>query len=221
MGPLPAVPGCVKVQLGWTSPGAPEATVNLHMAYGGSAPVSADLNAYAGDIVTAAAADLAPLWTSDLALNRVEIFDLSSASGAVGAQAPNLAGGRTPAGDPASMCMVANYLINRRYRGGKPRSYWPFGEGAELASRVAWTSAFTTLCASSLTTFFTAISGKTHGSTTFNAHVNVSYFQGFTSVVDPITHRSRDVPTKRATPVVDPIVGLTCTTRPGTQRRRL
>lgn len=220
MPPLPALPNAVKVRLNWAAAGAPITSVGWHMSYSGATPQSADLNGYAADIV-AAAPTLAAHWTSDLALQTTEVVDLSSASGATGLVSSNLVGSRTPGGIDASMCVVAHYQINRRYRGGKPRGYWPFGDSGELASRVAWSSAFVAACASDLTTFFVAISNKTHGTTTFGSHISVSYYSGFHVVTNPKTGRAENVPTPRPSPLIDPIVGLTCSTKPGNQRRRL
>jgi hypothetical protein len=221
MTPLPAVPNALRVRLTWTTGGGPPINCNFFVSYTGGTPTSTDLNAYASDVIAAAASYLATEWTTDLALTKVEVFDLSSSSGALGEASASVSGSRTAGGMSNATCVVAHYLINRRYRGGKPRNYWPFGDAGEYASRVAWTPAFVAACQSALGSFFAAVVGKTHGSTSINNHINISYYQGFTTVTDPLTHRSRDVPTKRSVPLVDGVVGITVSSVPGTQRRRL
>jgi len=215
------VANAVKVQLKWTAAGAPDIHVGFYFSYSGGPPVVNDCLLFCGDVISAAT-PLAGHWTSDVSLNSVKVTDLSSAVGAVAEQATNLVGSRTPGGIDNAMCVVAHYAIARRYRGGKPRGYWPFGDSGELASRVAWSASFVASCQTDLTAFFNGLAGKTHGSTNFGNHINVSFYEGFTnSPPDPVTNRVRAIPTPRVPPLKDVITSVTCSTRPGTQRRRI
>lgn len=214
------VANALKCRLTWTGAGLPNATVGWHMSYTGGPPSSNDLILYCGDIQAAAGA-LAAHFTSDLAIAECLAMDLSSSSGNIGLSTPSIIGTRTPGGIDASMCVVSSFKINRRYRGGKPRAYWPFGDSGELASRVAWSAAFVASVENDLNVFFAAISNKTHGALIVGSHIAISFFQGFTVVTNPKTGRAENVPTPRATPLIDPVVGITTSTKPGNQRRRL
>jgi hypothetical protein len=219
-GPLPSVPNAVKIRLVWTSESPKPANNVLYFTYTGGVPNSTDLQGFATDIMSGMGTHNG-LWAADVSLSEVEVLDLSSPTSAVGIATGSHPGGLTPGGLDASTSMVCHYLINRRYRGGKPRSYFPFGDGPSLASRVSWDPAFVTLCNSSLASFFAGLAGKLHGATTFQNHANVSYYKGFHVVVDPETGYAKNVPDKRSSPLVDGIVGLACSSIPGSQRRRL
>jgi hypothetical protein len=116
--------------------------------------------------------------------------------------------------------MLVNYVIGRRYRGGKPRSYFPWGSSQEIFTRQSWNPTFVTNVDSGLAAYFSAVIGTTVGGTTLTEHVNVSYYSGFTVVTNPVTHRARNVPTVRAVPVVDNILSFAASSRPASQRRR-
>jgi hypothetical protein len=117
--------------------------------------------------------------------------------------------------------VVSSYTIQRRYRGGHPRGYWPFGVTTDLQNDVDWTAAFVTACNTGFSTFFTALfaAGWTGAGTL--TQVNVSYYDGFTVVVSPTTGRARNVPTLRVSPVQDTILIVACKVSIGTQRRRI
>lgn len=218
-GPLPAVPNALNVQLLWTTAGPKTLYTSLKFRYSGGPPNATDATSFASSIFSAMAAE-STYWGSDISLTEVIVTDLSSTSGAQGHQSGSTAGGRTPGGLDNGTAVVVDYFINRRYRGGKPRSYLPFGVGSDLTSRVQWDGAFVTAVEGALSTFFSAVIGLSHGTTTITDHISISYFSGFTVVSSPTTGRSRNVPTRRTTPLVDTITGFTVSSRPGSQRRR-
>lgn len=218
-GPLPVVPNVLNAQLLWTTAGPKTLYTGLKFRYSGGPPSATDATSFASDIYTAMATQNT-YWSSDIDLSEVIVTDLSSTSGAQGHQSSSTAGGRTPGGLDNGTAVVIDYFILRRYRGGKPRSYLPFGVGSDLTSRVEWDPAFIAAVEGALSTFFSAVIGLTHGTTTITDHVNVSYYSGFTVVTSPTTGRSRNVPTRRTTPLVDTITGFTGSLKPGSQRRR-
>lgn len=160
------------------------------------------------------------LWEPGTLLTGVKVTDLSSSSGGVGEHSQSTAGTGNVASLPGGTSVLVNYLINRRYRGGKPRSYFPWGSETEMATRQSWVGTFITDCTSALTTYFAAVIGLVVGGTTLTSHVNVSYYEGFTVVTNPVTGRSRNVPKLRTTPVVDDILSWSVSAKPGSQRRR-
>jgi hypothetical protein len=114
------------------------------------------------------------------------------------------------------------HQIARRYRGGKPKSFFPWGVVTDFSSPQLWTSAFANSATGDYATFIAAVRAIAAGSTTLSNYVNVSYFSGSTVVINPVTGRARNVPTLRTGgPVVDSIVASTANTRIGSQRRRI
>lgn len=219
MPPLPAVPQALKAQLHWSLASAPDMQTILHFAYAGGPPTPTDALNLATDIYNAMVAANAQ-WSSDIDFSEVVVTDLSSASAAVGTHSASTPGGRTPGGLDNGTALVVNYHIDRRYRGGKPRSYLPWGVGSDLVSRTAWSSTFVAACQGDLNTFFAAVIGATSGTTSITEHISVSYYEGFTVVTSPTTGRAKNVPKRRSSPLVDNVTGITASLRPGSQRRR-
>jgi hypothetical protein len=213
------VPNVLRADVLWQLSTDTSVSTKLHFRYSGGPPNASDAVALAADIYNPTAA-MKALWDVDTFLNGVKVTDLSSPTGGQGEHASGTQG--TNGGEvlPASAAAMVNYIITRRYRGGKPRSYWPFGTAGDIATRQTWQAVFTTSVDSHLATYFAAILGLVAGTTTITEHVNVSYYSGNKVVVDPITGRARNVPQLRAAPLVDAIVSFGTNARVGSQRRR-
>jgi hypothetical protein len=160
------------------------------------------------------------LWDSTTSLTGVQVLDLSTATGGVGEHFQATAGTSSSGIPTAATCTLINYVIARRYRGGKPRSYFPFGGPGDQATRQTWSATYTTSVTSLLSTYFNSVINQTAGSTTITAHVNVSYYSGFTVVTNPITGRAKNVSKVRTTPLVDNIQSWSVQVHPSSQRRR-
>ena len=156
----------------------------------------------------------------DVVLTETTVTDLTNASAGTGVFASTYTG--TASGTPlaAGTATLINGLISRRYRGGKPRQYWPFGTSSSLDGATAWSSAFLSALASHYDPFLAANLGESTGSTAVVAQVNVSYYEGFASVQNPVTLRWRNINKPRATPLVDAYNGYAFNVKPASQRRR-
>jgi hypothetical protein len=218
-GPLPSVPNALSCVFVWSSSGDINMQTKWFFRYSGGAPDATACTALAAAIYTAMAAQ-DDQWGSDVDLTNVIVTDLSSVSGGQGEESASTPGGKTPGALSMSTCLLINYKINRRYRGGKPRSYLPWLVETDLTNRRAWNGAAVATAEGRLSTIFAAIIGASSGSTTITEHINISYFDGFTVVTNPTTGRARNVSSRRGTPVVDAITGFTGSTRPASQRRR-
>lgn len=198
----------------------PNVISRFFVKYSGTAPTQAQLVTLCGSVITAWTNDLKSLANGECELTGVTIEDLSSSTAAVAsvgaAVSGTLAGGNLSGGT----ALVVSYEISRRYRGGHPRGYWPFGSSTTLNDAQDWTTGYVTSATSGFQAFFAAVLAAvwTGGGTL--TQVNVSYFSGFTVVTNPITHRARNVPTLRGTPVVDTVNSLIVRGHPGSQRRR-
>lgn len=216
---LPLINNVVRSTLYWSDSSDINVTTTLFWRYTGGPPNAAACNALAVDLADAVNVENT-LWHEDTTFLGTKITDLSSVSGGVGTAtvaqnglitAPPLAGGTA---------VVVNYLINRRYRGGKPRSYFPWLSSGSLVNRQQWGSADIGNVLTGVEAIVSAFTGATSGGCTISSHANVSYYEGFTVVTNPVTGRARNVPKLRLSPQVDDIVGTTVLSRPGSQRRR-
>ena len=121
---------------------------------------------------------------------------------------------------PQSASLIMKFKINRRYRGGHPRSYWS-GQGlVNQADSQTWNTTEINVWNTNFAAFIAACVASPPAAVGTLTHVNVNYFKGFHNVTFP-SGRQRAVPTALATPNVDPIVAYLANPRIGSQRRRL
>lgn len=191
-----------------------------YIQYTGTAPTNAQLHTFDASVITAYTAQVNPLQDNQTELTQVASVDLTSATGAVDITSAALVGSRSGAFLPGQDCMVISYEIARRYRGGHPRGYWPMGVQADLLNTRLWSTTFTGSVLTAMNAYFAALiaAGWTGAGTL--SQVNVSYYNGFTVVTNPITHRARNVPTVRVSPTIDAVTSITPRQYVGTQRRR-
>jgi hypothetical protein len=204
--PLPPIANTLKVSLGWQLDLNQTAESILHFQYSGGPPSAADCAAIAGAIQGSAVLDLKSLLQVENKVGIVTVLDIGSTTGAEGSGGTATAGTLAGAAMPASISVVMQHAIARRYRGGKPRSYAPFGDATKINSTGTWTSAFLALCVSGWASFITSALTATSGSTVLTQYGSVSYYTA---------------KALRTTPHWDPILATTARTRIGSQRRRL
>lgn len=221
MPPLPAVPNVVRVSHVFTVGTDLSATTRFHWSYSGTPPSNATCLVFATSLRGLATTYLLPLLSSENSLTKVSVQDLSSSSGGYGEDDSAAAGTRAGGTLPAATAVLLSGTIVRRYRGGKPRTYWPFGTGLDLLSANQWESTSQADFLNGLADYENAFDGQTSGGCTIGQLVNVSYYEGFTSVLNPITGRTKDVAKLRVGgPIVDILTGLSVNPRPASQRRR-
>lgn len=216
---LPAVPSVLKCSIQHLFGGVP-VYVHEYLRYSGSPPAQADASAIANSIKSAWSSNLAALCHPSVVYQTTVVTDLNSATGGQGQSNGTVAGTLSGFAMTSNDAFLVNRHIQRRYRGGKPRQYWPFGVIASVNDPQHWTSTFITTVTAAYNAWITALSAITWGSTSISGPVNVSYYQGFTSVQNPSTGRWHNVPKLRATPVVDVITSSSMNSRIATQRRR-
>jgi hypothetical protein len=205
MAPLPPVANVIKYSQSWHIQGNLTAETILHFSYTGGPPSTSACQALAADIQAAAVTNLKASMSTVIQLGLGTVLDLNSSSGAEGQGGSVTSGTLATLSNPASTCVVMNHQIARRYRGGKPRSYLPFGTASQVNTLGTWTPAFVTSTTTAWENFITTAIAAASGGTTLAEFVNVSY------------HSNKAV---RPTPVVDPIVASLARQRIGTQRRR-
>lgn len=216
---LPAVPGVIRFQLQHSLGADVNVLSRFYVSYTGSAPTSTGLNASCSGVVSSWSNNLKALFSSGQNLLGALATDLSSASGAVGSNFATTAGSRAGAQLPAGVACLLNLHVNRRYRGGKPRIYLPFGVDADLNSVQTWTGTFTAAVTAAWNAFIASVLTTNPVGTTYVQQVNVSYYAGFHTFTTP-SGRVRNIPTLRVTPVVDAIASVSTNGKFASQRRR-
>jgi hypothetical protein len=191
----------------------------FYLAYGGSAPSGAQCIALATQISSLYGAHLAPLVVPATTMDLVDVIDIATSNGLSGQNTTSVPGLRTGTALPAQVAMNVEYGIAERYRGGKPRGFWPLGIETDLLNVSDWDSTFITAVNNGITGFFTDIEAFVVTGVGPFRHVDLSYYHGFTVVVDS-SGRSHNVPTYRPTALVRDVTGYFAKPVLGSQKRR-
>jgi hypothetical protein len=217
------MPSVLEFQLKHTLGVDLDVLTNLYFLYSGGPPAVADCEAFAASTATIWSSVFAPLANEDILLTQVTVTDITSPTSSRGIYSGSLAGTRAGAKLGAAVCALSNYTIARRYRGGKPRSYWPWGVSSDVTAPQEWTSSFLTAWADADAAFFTYILGLSSGTTLIRDHVNVSFYEGFTTRPDPPIAgvRAKNISTPRSpTAIYDVIESTSYNPLLASQRRR-
>jgi hypothetical protein len=163
---------------------------------------------------------------TSVALVEVVTTDLTSPTSSRGQWTGNTAGTRSGAVTGINECALINMTITRRYRGGKPRMYAPWGTAGDIngSDNQQWAPAFVSAATAAFAAFTGGMNGQGFGSCAVGAHINVSYYQGSTATIsNPGTDyaRGHTTSTPRTTSVTDTIVAAACNQYIGSQRRRV
>jgi hypothetical protein len=216
--PLPESP-CVRCNVTGVDDAGNDWGIRFFLSYAGSAPTAANCATLASDIASAYTSELGPLMHPTMSLTGVDVLDIASDTGASGTWSGSDAGTATGNILPVQTAMNVQYEISRRYRGGKPRTYLPIGTYADIANQSQWDGSFVTSTNTAVAAFFSAIAALSVGALGAQAHVNVSFYQGFTNHTNT-SGRERPVPTYRDVAIVDPITGYSAKLTMGSQKRR-
>lgn len=129
--PLPAISNVLRLRLLGVIQGQPWASIQ-YAKFLGPPPSSTDLATIGTQLATSWQNAIAPQCVPSVGLRVIEVIDLSSDVSSVGTTTSSINGTKTGAANPNNMAVVASYKINRRYRGGHPRTYWPMGNAADV-----------------------------------------------------------------------------------------
>lgn len=223
---LPDVPNMLKIEHLMSVGNDGSAMVRWFVEYSGSAPSDSVCNSVASALAAAWATNLAPLANTDVILNEITVTDLTSPTSGRGVWSGSHAGTRStttlPGATttlPGATAVLVNMPIARRYRGGKPRIFFPPPVDTDLFSPAEYNAAFVTAATTGVEAFFSGIEALTPGTMTSLTHVNLSYYKGFTNYTPP-SGRARAVPTYRPEALHDDITGYSVKEIIGSQRRR-
>lgn len=218
---LPNVPQVLRVIQRQSYSGDADIVNRYFFHYGGTAPTLTDLTTFGGAIDSSWGSHLASVTANGLGVDDWEITDLTSPTSPQVTVASAQFGTDSDTPLPASIAAVVGELIERRYRGGRPRVYLAGRTESQLSTpgAVTWSSAFLTALETAFAAFMSGIGAGVWSGGGPLLPVNVSFFEGFTNVLYP-SGRYHAVPTRRVTPVVDDVLGWRVNPHLGSQRRR-
>lgn len=191
----------------------------FYLSYSGTAPSAADCITLATGIATAWNTDLAQLVQSEYSLTEVDVLDIATLTGHSGQWVGSHPGGDASTSTPQQVATNVEFQIGRRYRGGKPRMYLPPPGRAAYAGENRWSTAFVAQSNTQVLAFFNAVKALTVGAMGTLAHVNLSYYQGFSNVTNS-SGRIHAAPKYRASALVDAVTGYKTNALMSSQRRR-
>lgn len=139
----------MKCVVNWTLNGINCANV-FHVKYQGSPPTPTDANLIAEGVHSAWSQAFITKVSTGLLLESCVATDLSGPYASVGEYVQNITGGGSVQAAPNSVCVVGSWLISKKYRGGRPRTYISGILNADIqngthllpASVTPWTNAF-------------------------------------------------------------------------------
>jgi hypothetical protein len=214
------VPNVIKIQLHWSIGADTSATTHFFWAYTGTAPTSATIITMAQQVDASVNSRFVPMMVAPVTATGATLTDLTSASAAQGTDPVSHVGTRAGTSLPAGVCCLVNGLIGRRYRGGKPRFYLPFGGNTDVGAPQTWTAGAVTAFQAAVNNFVSDVNVISVSGTAMSHAVNVSYFAGFTSYQNPATGRWYNRPKPRSAPLVDQLLSFPVNSKFGSQRRR-
>lgn len=207
---LPFTPQVVRVQLSGAYYTSTWANV-FHVHYAGSAPTATTLTTFVNSFVTTYVTNLGSLIASAVTITLAKATDLTSDTGIFVEVPQATAGTHTPAAALTSnVALVVSWAINKRYRGGHPRTYLTGQDGALTSNSRTWTAAFQTTAQTQGNAFLTAVNAMTAGSFGPYTLGSVNYWV-----------YGAHPPQLRGSGVFYPFQSATVHPRVDTQRRRL
>jgi len=216
---LPAVSKVVRMDFHLTQASDTNVQFRKFFAYAGVLSQN-DAATWATAARTSFGAHIAPSLVTGCNLILTVLTDLTSATAAQAQDATAANGANGTDNLPTGVAMIIKSKIARRYRGGHPKVYLPGMRQTNVTSSNLWNTTFTSGFITLWNSFISDILTNVPAAAAPATEVNVSYFLGFHNVTNPISGRSRAVPTLRVTPVVDTILSHSINPVPASQRRR-
>lgn len=219
---MPALPSpgkVIRVVLECTDGSDTRILNRCYFSYTGSVS-GADATSVGTTFITDYANNMGPFLVSTYATEQVTVTDLGSATGVEEVVVASHAGTNGGTKLTSGTAMVLSAKISRRYRGGHPRVYLTGFPESFLQTSNTWTTTAQGDVFTAWTDTLAAITSSPPADLGTVAEVNVSFYEGFISVQNPITLRWRNVPKPRTTPVVDNITSWATNPKVASQRRR-
>ena len=179
---------------------------HLYWHYTSGPPTTADLTTFSGAVMASWVANLLTQMGPTCSITQVTATDLSNTTTQPGVTAATHAGTETGTPLTADTCMLINLKIGRRYRGGHPRVYMPFGTATNIFDPQHWQPTAVSGTQTKWNTFISSLIGVGPPGPVCDSVVNVSYHSGGAL---------------RPTPLVDTVLQQIVSPIPASQRRRM
>lgn len=187
-------------------------------SYGGSGnPTQGEVNAVAGIFSNAFDGRVMTAVNSDITHTTTVVTPLDAPDTLVGTSTGNVAGSISGATTPASCSVLASYTIGTRWRGGRPKNYWPSMSGAQLQDPSLWHADDLSAYSTSYGEFVGDVVGNGNGAVVIGAQGMVSYVESVVSGSPPVSTPG----VLRDPPVFFPFTSTTFRALIGSQRRRI
>lgn len=217
---LPSVPQVLRIAVRAALGEDIDVLNRLFMHYSGTAPTDSELVTFSNAVKSSFESRLLLHLIDSMFSQDVKTEDLTSSTAAVGTSTTGpVAGGGSVAPLGAGTALVVSFEIPRRYRGGHPRAYIAGVPSTNLTTEQRWDPAFTGPFLTDWEAFIADIVAAGWSGAGTLTHVNISYFEGFTNFTFP-SGRTRPIPTRRVTPLVDTVSGYRINPKAASQRRR-
>jgi hypothetical protein len=217
---LPAVPKVIRFQF-LQNIGTDLHVLNTLYYLGAGAATTSDVQNACEAAADAWESNVLVLQTSDVVFVECVATALDSASAPQATVIENTVGSVGGTILPAGTAMVISKKVARRFRGGHGRLYLCGLNEGTLQNAQTFNGSALNSVQTAFTALDTAIKGASYSAWTSPVGVVVRYFQGFTVVTNPITHRARNVPNPiPGGPTTDTILSLTPSFKVASQRRR-
>jgi len=184
--PLPAANKVVKVEITGLRNGIDWANI-FHFAYAGTAPTFAQMATFADAEVHEYGSQFFTLMDTETSVEGCVCTDLTSDTSAQGTATFHDAGTRSGGSIGAQVALLVNDHIQRRYRGGKPRHYMPFGVTTDLTNDNTWTGTFQTTCETQYSAFIANTLTNVWSGGGPLTYVNLSYYANKALRAVPVT----------------------------------
>jgi hypothetical protein len=193
---------------------------HFYLGFTGGPPTAAALTTFAGTVWTDWTAGPFGNAGATVTITECIVQDISSATGAEGVHTGNQVGAAAGGQLPAGTCANINFAVARRYRGGKPKMYLPYGTDTNLATPQTWVATWINNLATQVSSLISSVSGAPPTGCTITGQVNVSYYEGYWQSQDSKGNPKIKPNYRTGNAKVDPVVGTTGSVVIGSQRRR-
>jgi hypothetical protein len=220
--PAPPPVDAFKCQLIYTVGDVNECGQRFFISWGGVTPTSDDCVTLCNSIATAWEDQLAGCAGDWITLSNVIVTDLSSDMGASAETDTSLVGTREGLPVPIQVAVCIAFHSDRRFRGGHPKTFAPFGTATDYAgsSEAEWDGSLVDAVTTGWGNFIAAVLATSGLSTTLAGWIYPSFYSGYNTVGPFPDGKFKYPPKPRAVAAVYGITGFTVNSKYGSQRRR-
>jgi hypothetical protein len=176
----------MKVEALFSQGGVPAACI-LHFTYSTGTPNAVDLGVLATGTFNPFWLGVKADYPASTLLVGLKVTDLGVADGATITVPLGSAGTAEDTASPAQCCVLMDYSIARRYRGGHPRTYWPAVAYGSIATPSTWNADIVTDFIAAWEAMVATMGVVTSSGITIISQVSVSYVDADAYRVDNVT----------------------------------